>query len=575
MSTPSTGESPGYARDLWRLALVLGVFFFVFLGSRPLSNPDEGRYAEIPREMARTGDYVTPRLDGVKYLEKPPLVYWLSALTFKIAGVSEGSARVWCAAFAVFGGLITYAAGRALYGRATGIGAAAVLSLSLLYYVLSRIVLLDLVLAVWIASALFSFLLAVREPACRKRQLLFLAFYASMALGTLTKGLVGFLLPCAVAGLWVLALNQWRALRPFYPFTGTLLFLSIAAPWHVLAARANPDFLWFYFVHEHFLRFTTQVHGRYEAWWFFVPVLLGGLFPWVVFLPQAIRIALSGGWRDRHKNSVAWFLVIWIAFIFLFFSKSQSKLVPYILPVFPAVAMLIGRYLANVWTQPRAAGLRQGLIGYVALCGLFAIGVVIAKVSRDAAVAAELRPWQWSLAALFVITGISIAALLRRHGERKALAVLLLSTAALFIALNLVGEKVDRRSTKPLALLLAGQLRPGDEVYAYREYFQDFPAYLDRLVSVVDYEGELAFGIHAEPERTAPRFLSCEAFLAKWREPRRQFAIARQRDVADLLTRSPFPHVVLGTFREQVLLANRPLSPEAPLARVNLIAKPD
>ena len=567
---------------MWRLALVLGVFFFVFLGSRPLSNPDEGRYAEIPREMALSGDFVTPRLNGVKYFEKPPFVYWLSAATFKVAGVNEWSARFWCAAFAVFGSLLTYAAGRALYDRLTGIFGAFVLSSSLLYYGLSRIVLLDLVVAVWIAAALFCFLLAVREPPNRKRRLLFMAFYASMAFGTLTKGLIGIVLPCGAAGLWVLALNQWRSLRPFYPVSGTIVLLAIAAPWHMLAARANPDFLWFYFVHEHFLRFTTQAHGRYEPWWFFVPVLLAGLFPWVVFLPQSLRSALSGGWRERKSNSAAWFLVIWSVFILVFFSKSQSKLVPYILPVFPAIAVLVGRYLAKAWVGSLAQPSRVGFYVFTALCQVLAVACVAyavvlmaTKSGRDVAMTVELLPWLWRLTAILAACGLAVMSAAEWRSTRSALIVLVGSTVVLLVVLNPVGAVVDRRSTKLLALQLKTECGPNDEVYAVGEYFQDFPVYLGRLVSVVDYAGELEFGIHAEPEKTAARFLSREAFLAKWREPRRQFAIARQRDVADLLTRSDFPHVVLGTFREQVLLANRPLSPEVPLARVNLIAKPD
>lgn len=573
--TPPAHGSPSYARDLWRLALVLIVFFFAFLGGRPLSNPDEGRYAEIPREMALTGDYITPRLNGVKYFEKPPLVYWLSALTFKVTGVNEWSARFWCAAFAVFGAMVTYVAGRALYDRKTGLFSALVLSLSLLYYGLSRVILLDLIVAVWIATTLFSFLAAVREPPSRKRRLLFLGFYGGMALATLTKGLIGIVLPCAVAGLWVLALNQWRALRPVYPFSGSLLLLGIAAPWHVLAARANPDFLWFYFVHEHFLRFATQTHGRYEPWWFFVPVLLAGLFPWVVFLPQALRQGLRGGWGERLRNNAAWFLVIWIGFILLFFSKSQSKLVPYILPVFPAVAVLIGRYIATAWAEPHALQLRKGLYTYVALCGVFAIGLSVVKVSRDAAIAASLYPWQWSLVALFAVSGLVVAVINARRGGRTALVALSFSTAALFVLLNFVGERADRRSTRPLALILKPQLQPGDEVYAVGEYFQDLPVYLDRLVSVVDYEGELAFGIHAEPEKSMTRFLSREAFRARWRQPERRFAVVRKRDLAELLAAGDFPHVVMGEFREQVLLGNRPTAGPKPAASTGSAAKHD
>ena len=233
--------------DLAVIAVAATLWFCAMIGQRPLSNPDEGRYTEIPREMAASGDFVTPRLNGVKYFEKPPLVYWLSALTFRKFGVSEFTARIWGGIFSVLGVLLTYSTARSLYDRSTGIWSAIVLSTSLIYYVLSQIILLDMAVAVTMSGALFSFILAMREPRGRKRFGLFMAFYAFMALATLSKGLIGIAIPGAVIFFWVLLLNRWKALWPFYPIVGSALLLAIAAPWHVLAARANPDFLDFYF----------------------------------------------------------------------------------------------------------------------------------------------------------------------------------------------------------------------------------------------------------------------------------------------------------------------------------------
>ena len=197
----------GWWRDLTVLALLAGLWFCGLLGLRSMGNPDEGRYTEIPREMAVTGDFVTPRLNGVKYFEKPPLVYWLSALTIRQFGVNEFTARLWGGLFAVFGVLVTYAAARSLYGRGAGIRAAVVLSTTLMYYVLSQIILLDMAVAVTISGALFAFILAMREPRGRRRLGWFLTFYACMALATLSKGLIGIAIPGAVIFCWVLLLN--------------------------------------------------------------------------------------------------------------------------------------------------------------------------------------------------------------------------------------------------------------------------------------------------------------------------------------------------------------------------------
>ena len=286
--TPVSHGRRSWLRDFLVLAVLSGVWFCGLLGMRPLSNPDEGRYTEIPREMAASGDYVTPRLNGVKYFEKPPLVYWLSALTFRQFGVNEFTARLWNGLFAVMGVLMTYGTARSLYGRGAGIWAAIVLATTLMYYAMSQIVLLDMAVSVTVSGALFAFILAMREPRGRKRLGWFLVLYGCMGLATLSKGLIGIALPGAVIFLWLLALNRWRALWPFYPLIGTLLLLAIAVPWHVLAARANPDFLRFYFIHEHLERFTTRVHNRYQHGWFFVPVLIAGLFPWVFFAGRAV-----------------------------------------------------------------------------------------------------------------------------------------------------------------------------------------------------------------------------------------------------------------------------------------------
>ncbi len=175
-------------RDILVLTLVIGLFFAFFLGSRPLSVPDEARYCEIPREMVATGDYVTPRLNGVKYFEKPVLFYWLQAASIRAFGLSEWTLRLWPALFALSGCLLAYYAGRKLYGRRAGLFAAAVLATSVLYYALGRTIILDMPVTIFLTGALLSFLLAVEEEGARAQRWYYLAFYAFAALATLTKG---------------------------------------------------------------------------------------------------------------------------------------------------------------------------------------------------------------------------------------------------------------------------------------------------------------------------------------------------------------------------------------------------
>lgn len=566
------GDCRTWSRDLLILGLLCLVWFCATLGVRALNNPDEGRYVEIPREMAETGDYVTPRLNGVKYFEKPPLLYWLSAATFEVAGVNPFTARLWNALFAVAGVLATYCAARALHGRFAGWCSAVVLATSLLYFGLSQIVLLDMAVAVTMAGALLAFLLAVRMPPGKGRRLLFWIFYACMALAVLAKGLIGFVLPCAVAFVWLLCLNQWRSLRPCHPFSGAFVLLAIAAPWHVLATLQNHstikehDFAWFYFVHEHYLRFTTTVHRREQPWWFFGPVFVAGLFPWVVFAIQSLKDALAGGWRMRAASREAWFLVIWIVLIMLFFSKSQSKLIPYILPVFPAAAILIGSYLARAWAAPQAApGLRRGLWTFAIAALVLAICAVAVPAPRKYADLSSLVVvWRWVICgvlaagSLVMIRGLLSPKMRQGRGGQRVLLLVMAASFGVVLALfNPIARNFNPRTTREIALALKPVLAPGDSVYCLGYYQQDLPVYLNRLVSVVDYKGELGFGIRAEPELTASRFIDREAFHARWEQPAIAYAVVSRQALdkwfPDPATRS----AILAESPRFVLVANR------------------
>jgi len=585
MVSESPSSRSTWTRDILVLTLMVGLWLCGFLGCRPLANPDEGRYTEIPREMAASGDFVTPRLNGVKYFEKPPLLYWLSAITFKAFGVNQFTARIWNGLFAVLGVLMTYVAARVLYGRPAGIWSAVVLATSLLYYGLTYIVLLDMAVAVEMAGALFAFMLAVREPAGRKRIGYFIAFYIFMALATLTKGLIGFMLPGAVAFLWLLLMNRWKSLWPFYPILGIIVFLGIAAPWHVLAALANPSadgtvwpgyarglelhklnqntgWTWFYFVNEHFLRFTTKEHGRYEPWWFFFPVLIGGLFPWMVFGWQAVKSAVAGGWKARREHAEAWFLVIWIVFIVLFFSKSQSKLIPYILPVFPAVAVLVGNYLAEAFSSDALKRGRAGAWVFVGFLTLLAIAVIVMPPPKNQPDFEAHLPVLKPLLAGVLLLGAGVTSYqIRRNQAPLVRASIAGSTVLFLLTLTYVAQELDHSSSKDFATILEPRIKPEDRLYTVGIYPQDLPVYLNRMVSVVEYQGELQFGIDAEPEVSAGRYLNREAFFKQWSEPGTTYALMRTWYYDKWFAGTAGPHEIIGKSDKLILVVKSPSNP--------------
>lgn len=256
----SSSTSSRGARFCVVTALAAVLLYLAPLGSYPLMEPDEGRYAEIPREMVESGDFVTPRLNYVKYFEKPVLLYWANAANFMLFGENEFAARLFPALCALGGVFVTAAFGASLYGRRAGFIAGAVTATSLLYFAIGTINITDMPLTFFLTLAFASFYTA--RTSGRKRW--YVVFYLASALAVLTKGLVGVFLPRLVIFVYILLTREWRLfVEPLY-LPGLLLFFAACVPWFWLVCRENPDFFRFFFVQEHFLRYTTKMHGRYE-----------------------------------------------------------------------------------------------------------------------------------------------------------------------------------------------------------------------------------------------------------------------------------------------------------------------
>ncbi len=247
---------------LWTAALLGAMaLWFLPLQSYRLFNPDEGRYAEIPREMLASGDWVTPHLNELKYFEKPPLQYWATATAYQVFGQHEWTARLWVALSGFLGLLLTGWIGTRLYGAMAGALAALVQAGSLLYLGLTRISTLDMGLTVTLELALVGLLLLVRPGIARSEARLGAALLAlGVALAFLSKGLVGILIPAAVAVLYMLIRRDWSLWLRARPWWTAAALLLLAGPWVWLVEQRNPGFAQFFFVHEQFTRFLTRVH---------------------------------------------------------------------------------------------------------------------------------------------------------------------------------------------------------------------------------------------------------------------------------------------------------------------------
>jgi 4-amino-4-deoxy-L-arabinose transferase-like glycosyltransferase len=514
-------RAPSDARAFWiygGLAVFVAIMWFATLSSRPLFNPDEGRYAEIPREMLSGGDWVIPHLNGLAYIEKPPLQYWATALSLRVFGPSEFGARFYTA-FCALGTLaVVWWVAKALWDTAAAWRASAVLSGLLLFVILGQLLTLDMSLTLYMTLSLAGFLLAQprgdpsqgRLMSGGQRRWMLLAWVAAGA-GVLTKGLVAAAIPAAVLVIYSLCWRNFSPWRRLYASVGLPLFLVITVPWHWLAARRMPDFLQFFFVHEHLSRYLTPSADREEAWWFFGAVFVLGSLPWTL---SAIRVVLLG-WRrpaSRGQFNPLLFLWVWVVFVCVFFSLSDSKLIPYILPAMPALALAVAALPVDI--------LRRDVFFTALLTLVTAIAVAAASALAPRFVAPTARNEHFLMlakplvliAALLAVSGIFVLLQRRRDVTR---AVVFLSVGWCLAGLLLMRAAA---AVAPIysGLMLAKALSaiPSDApIYSVGTYDQTLAFYGRRTVTLVAYRGELDFGLQHDPAADIP---SVAEFLDRW-----------------------------------------------------------
>ncbi len=493
----------------WLAWLVLAAAWFATTPLRPMLDPDEGRYAEIPREMVASGDWITPRFDGLKYFEKPPLQYWATAAVYSVAGLSEWSSRAWSVGLA-FGCLaLAFAWTRALFGTGAALAALTALAVSPYFLIVGHLNLLDAGLTFFLTAAVFAFTRAqTAAPASDAERNWMLTAWGAAALGVLSKGIVVGALAGAALIVYTLIERDARPWRRLHPATGLPLFLVLTAPWFIVVSLRNPGFASFFFVHEHLTRFLTTVHQRVEPWWFFLPLLLLGVLPWIAPLPRAVASAWweapapATGFRPRR------FLAVFAGVTLLFFSASGSKLASYILPMFPVLAALVGAQRA----APGRLAAPAARIG-AALIVPIAIAGIVYSARRNAFVPREALLW---LAAASLIALLAVVATLRAvRLPDGALAVSTAAAAMLAWQCLLCAYAVipPARSARDLVAAARPAVGPQTALYSVGQYRETVSPYLGRTLTLVDYQGELAFGLSAEPGR---QDLSVEAFRGRW-----------------------------------------------------------
>lgn len=334
-------KHPAFRRWAW-LCLAVPVLF-LFLGSRGLNEPDEGRYAEIAREMAVTGEWLVPHLNGFEHFQKPPLLYWMTALAIRVFGANEWAARLPSALAALGTVWLTVAIARRLFGGERAAAAAAVLVTSVAFFALGRLLTPDMLLTFWTTAAVAA--LVHRRP---------WLFFVCIGLGFLTKGPMAFVVPVSAALGWRLAspAEERKREQARLPWArGLALALGIGLSWFVVLSLWRPDLFEYFWRYELVERFASRSHGRSKPFWFFAPVLIAGFLPWVVWVPGLVRAA----WRrcrGRTLNAPLGLLLGWALPPLVILSLSGSKLPTYVLPLLPALAIAVAARLrapGRVW----------------------------------------------------------------------------------------------------------------------------------------------------------------------------------------------------------------------------------
>jgi len=504
------------------LASAVVVLWLITLSTRALVSADEGRYATLSLAMLQTGDWVTPRLNGLLYFEKPPLQYWAGALSMGLFGVNAWAARLWpglCGLITI--AALVYTAWR-LWGPRTAVHTACVAASTTWIVVNSHFLSLDAGLCAALTVVMCAILLAEHAlQQGRSARAWMLTAWAGVGLAILSKGLVGLVIPGATLVLhsvWRRELLLWKHLQWAL---GPLVLLALTTPWFVLVSQRNPDFAEFFFIHEHWDRYLKPGHRREGAPWYFVPYLLVGLLPWTSALPWLLK-------PRRGEFATSW-LWMWSVLIFAFFSLSSSKLPSYILPMFPALALLVARHTA----QASAATLQRHLIvpAVLWLLVLVALPFLVQRANDEVPVEAlEALAWGMALGAgLFVAVALGAWWALRRGQRTLALAwVATAHLGAALMVLSAHNEYGQLKSSERMVQALRGgpwlQQAPGQAptpFFAVQAYDQTLPFYLERPVILVDYRDEFTFGQDREPDRWIP---SLDSFVTRWKQEPRALA---------------------------------------------------
>lgn len=511
--------------------LLLGIFvlaiFYLYLahlGSYHLMDPDEGRYNQIPREMLLSGDFITPHLNGVEYFEKPAFQYWFTAIMMKIFGVTEFAGRILPALSAIgCVGLVGFL-GTMMYSRKVGLLASAILATSCLNLIVASINILDMALTLFMTACMVFFY--AFEHTEKKKWLV--AFYIAMGFGVLTKGLVAIILPFGILFWYTILTKRPRLFLKLFYLPGILAFLIVTVPWFYLVCQANHDFFYFFFVREHFLRFTTKMHDRFQPWWFFIPFVIIGMLPWTGFLLSLFskKGVIRKTTSQRNRFDII-FLLLWFFIIFIFYSISDSKLVPYIMPCWMPLAILIATSIKRF--EDENSWLCHSFLINSILCLAF-VGALVGYVlsSNYLTIDEFIAEGGLLTATLFIGTIASIFVWIKTKRFRCTVSVLCVMGFFFGLGLHDVQQQVHNNQSAYYVSQKINELNPQDALIVnYGDFYHGIPYYTNQRVALADFKGELEFG--SEHPSGAGWFFNGEELNDLWNSQKRIIIVVKER----------------------------------------------
>ena len=545
-------------------ALLAAIIYLPGLGRPALWEPDEGRYAEIAREMVVSGDYVTPRDDLELYFEKPPLVYWANAASIKVFGVDEFAVRLPAALFSIGQVVVTAALAEVMLGATAGLFAALALSLSPLFFGFARFATLDPALAFFLTAGLAAFYIAARDdsfslPSSRKWMMISAAM---LALGTLAKGPVALMLGGAIAIAWLASERRLHQIAEMPLASCLVIYAAIVVPWFAIAEARNPGFMRFFIIHEHLERYVASSEHGWGPW-FFIPIVLGGAWPWIFFVPIGwYAMRANDGSASGQARVSASFLGIWFVVVFVFFSIPRSKLGSYILPALPPLAIVAGYGLARM--PALDAVRRERFLAVVAMANVVLAAALLAFFEvAPAPIKQALGMDPLLIGAALTAGAIALYALGRTASSVPyaigALALAMLATAPLAARLR---EDASSFSTyRNLANAVQPYLSGSCTLASYRHYIQSLPFYTRQRETRVEYWGELSEVSPSVPGKS-PYLIGSDTRLRQvWSSGACMILIANERDLQGLQDSLKPAPVILGCEGKKLALYNGALAP--------------